>query len=168
MEREIQRKKSFKELGPLEGWIDEMLENYSLGKDDVEVFSDMGISMRAVREFYDLSDTFAEAVDFGRQLSQSFWHKMARQGATGQSEVNSAMMKLNMGNRWGWSDKVSQDVRDKALEDNANLSVAELKTKFLKMLERNADDILTIEGEFTNVVSETVPALEHVKEVEGK
>lgn len=157
-EKQIKRKKTFKELGPLEGWIDEMLENYSMGKDDIEVFSDMGISMRAVREYYELSDTFAEAVEFGRQLSQSFWHKKAREGATGDTSVNASMMKLNMGNRWGWTERTQEKAYDHT-KNNAELTASELKDKFLSLLQRNMEHLLPppIEGEFTPVVE----AIEH-------
>lgn len=117
------------ELPPLEQWIDEMLIHYAEGKDDVEVMSDMRISMKAFKAFMENSEAFEEAVSYGRQLSQSYWHKLARTGVYKDLKIDPAILKANLAHRHNWSDKVETKA-----PEGPQLSLQELQDKVQQKL----------------------------------
>jgi hypothetical protein len=133
-------KRNLKELPPLEQWIEPMHSLYAQGMSDVEVMSSLKISMRAFKEFLEHSETFREAVEWGRQLSDAHWHKTVRTGVYKDVKLDPAILKLNAANRLGWTDKVEH----KTDSNETLLSLPEIKQKLLEKLMSFADDNRTI------------------------
>lgn len=123
-------KRKLADLPPLEEWIDEMHSLFAQGMDKVEVATKLNISMRAFKEFMEYSEVFSEAVEYGEQLAQSYWHRLAREGAAKEAKVDPAMFKANMAMRYNWSDKVEQ----KTDTGQSLLSHEELLTKVQEKL----------------------------------
>lgn len=144
------------DLGPLEEWTEKLLGLYAEGMDDLEVATEMRISMRAFNKLYEMSEVFQEIVDFGRQSSQAWWHKMARKAAHKQHGIDVAGLKTNLANRYNWTDKVEQRSEAKIVDATAT----ELRQRVLEKLKSIRGE--SIDVEFTDISGTKL--LEIVKE----
>lgn len=123
-------KRQLADLPPLGEWIDEMHGLFAQGMDKVEVATALNISMRAFKQFEEYSEAFAEAVEYGEQLSQAYWHRLGREGASKQVKVDPVLFKTNMSHRYSWTDKVET----KAENNQSLLSHDELLSKVQEKL----------------------------------
>lgn len=133
------------DLGPLEEWTEKLLSFYAEGMDDLEAATEMKISMRAFNHLYEMSEVFQEIVDFGRQSSQAWWHRMARKATHKQHGIDVAGLKTNLANRYNWTDKVEQKSEAKVIDATAT----ELRRQLLEKLGRLRGEV--IDAEFTEL-----------------
>lgn len=76
----------------------------------IEVSADLGITYQTLNEWRKDGEKpeFSEAVKRGEELSNAWWERLGRKGASGESDINPTTWIFNMKNRFGWRDK--QDV----------------------------------------------------------
>lgn len=95
-----------KTLGGLpEGWKEALLAMYREGASDVEVRAELGISNDLFYRWLNDEPEFSETIKKGRELSEAWWSKLGRQGASGQHEINPTTWIFNMKNRFSWRDR---------------------------------------------------------------
>ena len=136
------------ELPPLGEWKDEMLGYFSEGMSEIEVMSKLRISKRAWKQLKDTSELFAEMVEYGTQISEAKWHEFTRRSVFNESGMNANALKMNMANRYGWSDKVESKSE---VVDQSDLSKSDLIRMVQEKLKRHVGDGGVLEGEFSVV-----------------
>lgn len=141
------------DLGPLEQWSEDMLKLYREGRDDIEVATEMNISMRAFRKLYSISEVFAEFVDFGRQCSQAYWHSLARRGARKENNIDNGILRYNLSNRYNWVERTEQKQEIKQLDQTPE----EIKRRIAEKLQAMSKE--PIDVDFTEVSTDKLLAL---------
>lgn len=86
-------------------WPEKLLACYELGASDVEVCKELKITLKQFNENYAKNPKFTELVDFGRNLSHSWWMEQCRRGLFDKT-MNVALWQFVMKNRFGWADKI--------------------------------------------------------------
>lgn len=83
------------------------------GASKAEVAADLGCSYQTFLNWQQANPEFLEAVKDGEKLSQAWWEKLGRQGASGVVPVNPTVYIFNMKNRFkdDWSDTTKQEVK---------------------------------------------------------
>lgn len=149
-------KRQVADLPPLGEWIDEMHGLFAQGMDRVEVATALNISMRAFNQFIEYSETFSEAVEYGEQLAQAYWHRLGREGASKQAKVDPTLFKANMGHRYQWSDKVETKTESNQSLLSHDELLEKVKEKLLLLMSPNAEKSLfetnedITDAEYTN------------------
>jgi len=87
-----------------------LADKFKDGESLAEVCADIGICFDAYKRAKELSPLFAEADKKGRMLSEAWWTRLGRAGAIGQKPIQPATWCFNMKNRFGWRDKIDQQV----------------------------------------------------------
>lgn len=87
------------------------------GASKVEVCADLDICYETFQRWQEEHAQFSESVKKGEMLSQAWWEKLGRQGASAAVDINPTTWIFNMKNRFSWSDK--QEVK----QENTNTHV---------------------------------------------
>ena len=89
------------------------------GKSITQLAREIGVSKSTVYLWAEQHETFSDALQQGRELSQAFWEDELVDMMYNK-DVNSPLVKLYFANRFGWSDK--------AETKNENANVKEVKS----------------------------------------
>jgi len=106
-------------------WYKKVLELYSEGASDVEIkaliYQWRGSFSNNLwdRWFLDYSE-FWETIKTGRILSESWWSKTGRLNLQNK-EFSYTGWYMNMKNRFGWTDRVDQTSKDKAISNTPTI-----------------------------------------------
>ncbi|TWI04810.1 hypothetical protein IP90_00948 [Luteimonas cucumeris] len=87
-------------------FCEQVVEMMAGGASKAEVAAEMCRSYTTFLNWQDAHPEFMEAVKEGERLSQGWWEKLGRQGASGAVPVNPTVYIFNMKNRFraDWSD----------------------------------------------------------------
>ncbi|GHU62048.1 hypothetical protein FACS189445_4660 [Spirochaetia bacterium] len=80
------------------------------GQSVVEVCSDLGISKDTFYQWVNKYPEFSDSYKKGLLLSEAWWEKLGRAGATGKISINPATWIFNMKNRFKWTDRQDLNV----------------------------------------------------------
>ena len=129
-----------KEIFPVD-WYDQILKEYSEGASDAEIRAMLILWLKDSFSF-DLWDRwmneepeFSESIKMGRALSESWWKKTGRKNLL-TKDFSFTGWYMNMKNRFGWSDKTTQQIEQKNINIESNLSDEELKKQINELNER--------------------------------
>lgn len=89
---------------------DEMLSYWKDGASLAEVCVNLGTVKDTYYEVCKISTKFFDADKKGRQKSEVWWEHLGRLGAAGKVGIQPAVWCFNMKNRFGWRDKIDQQV----------------------------------------------------------
>ncbi|GHT86931.1 hypothetical protein FACS1894137_13230 [Spirochaetia bacterium] len=89
------------------------------GQSVVEVCADLGIWKDTFYQWVNKYPEFSDAYKKGLLLSEAWWEKLGRAGATGQISINPATWIFNMKNRFKWTDKQDLNVSGTMTFDTA-------------------------------------------------
>ncbi len=94
-------------------YCERVVELMADGASKTEVAAEMCRSYQTFLNWQQAHPEFLEAVKEGERLSQAWWEKLGRQGASGAVPVNPTMYIFNMKNRFKehWSDTSKQEVK---------------------------------------------------------
>ena len=103
-----------------DNWYDDILELYSEGASDVEIKAMICQKTNGkVKMSNDLWDRwiqdyieFSETIKMGKLFSESWWNKNGRKNLENK-DFNYTGWYMNMKNRFGWTDKISNDITSK-------------------------------------------------------
>lgn len=113
-------------------WKQKALAAYKDGASDAEVIGLMQITRSKFDDLCRTDPDFADLVEFGRDLSKAFWYSMGRINLE-NNRFNTSLWYANMKNRFGWSDKVTNEERKAVEEKSDDELLAELRAKLAKM-----------------------------------
>lgn len=82
-----------------------VLEMMRTGASHCEVAAELRISRETLYVWRGRHAQFARALADGLQLSQAWWEKLGRAGASGKIDIQPAVWIFNMKNRFGWVDR---------------------------------------------------------------
>lgn len=112
-----------------EEWVEEQIplipEMFVNGESLAEVCATLGMCKET---FYTLTKKYPQFLDAykrGKQLSEAWWTKLGREGASGVEEIQPTTWIFNMKNRFGWVDKV----------ESINTNIETTHEEWLKNLE---------------------------------
>ncbi len=109
------------------GWEEHMLQIYASGKFDVNAMVGIRITKRRFEDLYNSDDTFKMLVEYGRTLSEAYWHAIPSDNILNRN-VNATLFSMVMKNKFGWAEKTEI----KATKDISEMSEAELKAELLQ------------------------------------
>lgn len=94
-------------------YCEKVLALMAEGASKAEVSAELGCSFQTFLNWQQAHPEFLDAVKQGEKLSQAWWEKLGRQGASGAVPVNPTMFIFNMKNRFRdeWSDTTKQEVK---------------------------------------------------------
>jgi hypothetical protein len=103
-----------------DNWYHDILELYSEGASDVEIKAMICQKTNGkVKMSNDLWDRwiqdyieFSETIKMGKLFSESWWNKNGRKNLENK-DFNYTGWYMNMKNRFGWTDKISNDITSK-------------------------------------------------------
>ncbi len=97
-----------------EGWQDQMLDMFSVGASNIEVFTSLEMQndkRPLTQELYDRFikeyPEFKAIVDRGRAIAEAWWTRQGRVHLD-EKEFNHIMWYMQMKNRFGWRDTIEQ------------------------------------------------------------
>ncbi len=90
-------------------FVEQLPGMFANGESVAEVASELGVSRQAFYVWVDRYPEFKEAYEEGKQLSEAWWTKLGRAGATGKVNIQPTVWIFNMKNRFDWRDKVEQN-----------------------------------------------------------
>lgn len=93
-------------------YCDRVVELMREGRSKVEVAAELCGSYHTFQLWQEQNPEFLQSVKEGERLSQAWWEKLGREGASGVAEkVNPTMFIFNMKNRFkaDWSDMTRQE-----------------------------------------------------------
>lgn len=101
-----------------DNWRKTLLEQYKEGASDREIMTSLRLSRGAWEKLYNngLDSDFHELVDMGRLLSHSWWEKQGRINLY-NPKFQTALYKIQMQNRFGWSEKTEQSLTNIEIEN---------------------------------------------------
>lgn len=105
----------------------EMLPDlFSEGESVVEVCVVLGIHKDTFYDWCAKYKEFSDAYAVGLMKSEAWWQKLGRAGAAGARRVNPPMWRMNMMNRFKWSDRIdmSADIKSANFNDVADDELA--------------------------------------------
>lgn len=109
------------------GWEEHMLAIYMSGKFDVNVMAGIRLTKRRFEDLYNSDDVFKTLVEYGRMLSEAFWHAIPADNILNRN-VNATLFSMVMKNKFGWAEKTEI----KATKDISEMNEAELKAELLQ------------------------------------
>ena len=104
-----------------EGWEKHIIELSNEGASITEIVSYLEISKNTLVAMTERNDEFLITIKKCKQLCETWWEKKGRKNMENK-DFNATLWYMNMRNRFGWADKVKQDV------NTVNLDVTELMT----------------------------------------
>lgn len=122
--------------------LEDVVNLYAEGGSDVEVATLLGLSEKKFYELVEENPKFAEVVERGRTMSQSWWYRMGRQGLFAD-KFNSGLYNFQMKNRYGWADKVETGDKGASMAINADEAKAQL-TKLLGTIKKHNPEMLRL------------------------
>jgi len=92
-----------------------IIELMTDGASKVEVCAELGISRETLNVWcqttsHYFNGTIYRAIKKGELLSQAWWEKLGRQGASMEKEIQPTAWIFNMKNRFNWCDKQEQKI----------------------------------------------------------
>ena len=123
-------------------WFDLILGEYSEGASDVEIkaliwkwrgsFSN-DLWDRWMKE----EPEFSETIKQGRVFSNCWWEKKGRKNLENK-DFSATLFYMNMKNRFGWSDKVNQEINKTTIDLTESMTDDELESR-IKMLKNQIE-----------------------------
>lgn len=123
-------------------WFDLILDEYSEGASDVEIkaliwkwrgsFSN-DLWDRWMKE----EPEFSETIKQGRVFSNCWWEKKGRKNLENK-DFSATLFYMNMKNRFGWSDKVNQEINKTTIDLTESMTDDELESR-IKMLKNQIE-----------------------------
>ena len=109
------------------GWEEHMLAIYASGKFDVNVMAGIRLTKRRFEDLYNSDDIFKTLVEYGRMLSEAFWHAIPADNILNRN-VNATLFSMVMKNKFGWAEKTEI----KATKDISEMTKEELEAELLQ------------------------------------
>lgn len=98
-------------------WADKVISLYKEGCSDAEVAAELGVTLKAYYKQINDNAAFAQLVEFGRTLCQSFWESQFRKNINNK-QFNTSLLTFYMKNKYGWADKTEvSDSSDSSTKD---------------------------------------------------
>lgn len=94
-----------------EDWQEILVTNYAEGASDTEIRAELKMTFNKWQQLMLDSDEFRQTVILGRQLSKAWWLKQGRTNLMTR-HYNAYLWYKNMQNRFGWSEKQTNNVVD--------------------------------------------------------
>lgn len=91
---------------------EQVLELYINGESDVEVAVALGINKSTLYTWIKEKPEFAAAISTGKDLSECWWQKLGRAGASGKVKIQARVFIANMNNRFGWRENPLEAERE--------------------------------------------------------
>ena len=104
------------------GWEEHMLQIYASGKFDVNAMVGIRVTKRRFEDLYHTDDIFKQLVEYGRTLSEAFWHGLPADNTTNRN-FNTPLFSMVMKNQFGWAEKTEI----KATQDISNMTLEQLE-----------------------------------------
>lgn len=87
-----------------------VIELMKEGASKTEVCAELGITFETLSQWTSqesewFKQDFSDAVKQGERLSQAWWERLGRQGASEAAKINPPVWIFNMKNRFGWKDR---------------------------------------------------------------
>ena len=89
-----------------DNWGEIALAEYNKGASDSEVIKALQITRSQFNSFMKDVESFSDVVEYGRDLAKAFWYKVGRDNLT-NPKFQTSLWYAYMKNRFGWSDKVT-------------------------------------------------------------
>jgi len=83
------------------------------GEDVAEVCAELGVRRSTFYNWVNKYPEFAEAYEFGKELSEAAWMRMGRAGAFGKIKINAPVWFAIMRNKFGFKDYYNEGDEDK-------------------------------------------------------
>lgn len=112
-------------------WAAAALAEYDKGASDSEVIAVLQITRSRFSSLMQEDENFAEVIEFGRDLAKAFWYRVGRTNLT-NTKFNTSLWYANMKNRFGWSDKVTNQEAPPVQEKSDD----ELREEARKLLQK--------------------------------
>lgn len=90
-------------------WEKLVLSHMAEGASKKEIIAELGIGSQLFYDLAEREEEFSNTIKKGTELSEAWWEKQGRTNLHNKS-FNSTLWYMNMKNRFGWSDKVNNDV----------------------------------------------------------
>jgi hypothetical protein len=130
------------------GWEEHMLQIYASGKFDVNAMVGIRVTKRRFEDLYNSDDTFKMLVEYGRTLSEAYWHAIPSDNILNRN-VNATLFSMVMKNKFGWAEKTEI----KATKDISEMSKEELEAELLQhtptlktLVDNNTREIINVVG----------------------
>ncbi len=94
-------------------YCDTVVEVMRDGGSKVEVCATIGVCYETFQNWQKEHKEFSESVKHGSLLSQTWWEKLGRKGASCEDEIQPTTWIFNMKNRFDWKDKVDTEMSGK-------------------------------------------------------
>lgn len=91
---------------------EQILQHYLNGESDAEVAVALDVSKQMFYRWIKDKPDFAEAVQRGKTLSECWWQKLGRAGASGKVKIQARVFIANMNNRFGWRENPLEAERE--------------------------------------------------------
>jgi transposase-like protein len=104
------------------------------GESVSEVCAELGIHKDTFFEWVKTYKEFSDAYKKGLELSEAWWTKLGRAGATGKAKIQPATWIFNMKNRFKWTDRVEQVVTATVDTAAADMSPEDRRKKIAEMI----------------------------------
>lgn len=108
-----------------------VLEEYDNGASDAEVIRTLQVTRSQFESMLRTDHEFQQVVEYGRDLSKAFWYRCGRENLA-NNKFNTALWYANMKNRFGWSDRITNEERTPVSEKSEDELLAELQDKMAK------------------------------------
>jgi len=109
---------------------------FANGESISEVCAELGISKETFHKWEKLYPDFSDSYKKGKELSEAWWTKLGRAGATGKAKIQPATWIFNMKNRFGWTDRVEQVVSTTVDTAAADMTPEDRRKKINALLGR--------------------------------
>jgi transposase len=109
-------------------------ELFTEGKSVVEVCVELGIWKDTFYRWAKEHPEFSDAYQRGLDLSQAWWERLGRGGASGEMDIQPTTWIFNMKNRFHWTDRVEQNIDLNGEVNITNLSPQERDNEIKELL----------------------------------
>jgi len=110
---------------------------FANGESISEVCAELGITRETFNQWRNLYPDFSDTVKRGLELSEAWWTKLGRAGATGKAKIQPATWIFNMKNRFNWTDRVEQVVSATVDTKAADMTPEDRRKKINALLGRS-------------------------------
>ena len=90
--------------------LDKLPAMFKDGQSIAEVCAELGMCKDTFYRLKKEYPVFSDAIKNGELLSEAWWSRLGRKGASGAAEINPTTWIFNMKNRFGWKDKKEVDI----------------------------------------------------------